>query len=295
MRQPISLESNTPPKGMESLFEQSHRSPSFVEMEKAAAATDDPFAVEDKFSQKEPVNLATGLHKFLNSSPSDEDLQEIERRTGDPKVAAMLRDEMQQRFEEQEALAFIKDPRHNGYLAIDENMAVLMAWLRAQRLSLNRETLHEAYEASLGEGTLEMNPNVVARLSDSQRLTVVRIAQSGNIPQAIITYLQFALPDADPNDILGEPGLVELCNDACAFVWTQIQLDFPDTEEAWSAVSACIGNRPWTVELLQKAWTEVKSNVLNGPAPEEVLNVDDLSTEDIRAALALHARRNAGR
>jgi len=102
--------------------------------------------------------------------------------------------------------------------------------------------------------------NTVRALTDAERLQVVRIAQAGDTQGAIVRYLRFAIGEergsnyADHTEMLGDPALAELFDDAAILTWFAARPNVRDSE-AWSNFLVdYAGNRPLSHGLLDGAW-----------------------------------------
>jgi hypothetical protein len=105
-----------------------------------------------------------------------------------------------------------------------------------------------------------VSENTVRELSPGERLECVRLAQSGQIREAIARYLEFAIGRArasrydDANALLGDPALTEVFDDACMLTWFAARPNVQDSDDWGAFLQNYAGGRPLTHDLLDGAW-----------------------------------------
>jgi hypothetical protein len=138
--------------------------------------------------------------------------------------------------------------------------------------------------------------NTVRALTDAERLQVVRIAQSGDTQGAIVRYLRYAIGDerganyADHTEMLGDPALAEVFDDAAVLTWFAARPNVSDSQEWSSFLDNYAGNRPLSHGLLDGAWTafekQQRTSALFAPVretekPPTARQIDDLDDASV--------------
>jgi hypothetical protein len=100
----------------------------------------------------------------------------------------------------------------------------------------------------------------VRELTPSQRLEVVRMAQSGNTQGAIARHLEYAIGERgsrykNPNEMLGDVELAEVFDDAALLSWYSSRSNVQDSEQWNGFLDEYAGGRPYTHALLDGAWS----------------------------------------
>lgn len=144
--------------------------------------------------------------------------------------------------------------------------------------------------------------NTVRALTDAERLQVTRLAAGGDTQSAIVRYLRFAIGDerganyADHTEMLGDPALAEVFDDAAMLTWFAARPNVRDSEEWSSFLDDYAGNRPWSHSLLDGAWEafakEQHTSALFAPVREaekpptarQIDELDDASVERLMTA-----------
>ncbi len=139
--------------------------------------------------------------------------------------------------------------------------------------------------------------DAIRELTESELLTVARIAATGNRPAAINRYLEYAVPLAladkydDPNEVINDPSMRMFMDLVCEFVWLHSRLDASDSNDWQDFKSQFIGSRPVSCAALDFAWESFTNKrnrlVFAEPlrdkveAPVVPASLDDLSDEEI--------------
>jgi hypothetical protein len=101
---------------------------------------------------------------------------------------------------------------------------------------------------------LNRNRVQIRALSKDQELYVARLAGMGKREEAVMNFLAYSVPDFHGSDISTDPKYAEVCNQCAWFVFVHGTPQFQDSDEAREFMTAYIGSRPVTVELLQYAF-----------------------------------------
>lgn len=141
--------------------------------------------------------------------------------------------------------------------------------------------------------------NAVKELTPSQRLEVVRVAQAGNVGAAIVRYLEFAIGEkraaryASPNQMLGDPTLADIFDEAASVTWFAARPKARDSEEFQEFLQEYRGNRPLNHDLLDGAYesfTERSHRLIYAPLQEtqqtKPESLDNLSDQEVERLLA---------
>jgi hypothetical protein len=141
----------------------------------------------------------------------------------------------------------------------------------------------------------------IHELSEGEKLQVVRIAQGGDIRGAIAHYLRLAIGEEradqyeNPTDMLGDPGLSVVFDEAAALTWFASRPRVQDSEEFQDFLQDYRGGRPFNHDLLDGAWAtfnEKRNRLIFAPMPdaqeatEEPEQLDDLSDTDVEKLMA---------
>jgi hypothetical protein len=234
------------------------------DLQSAEQDTTDPW--EDKrFGSR--VDLGPGrvkpeetLQQMLDSVGEEAVLDAIAN-SKDPKEREKARLELIAIAEGRAAEAFVK--ANPSYYSIDENYELLK-----QRLIYNgaerpftEADLQRAYDELVSEGALEDAPGTYHTLSEDELLQVAREAQSGNISNSIGLFLHFSLPSLSPAELrraVNSADYIELCNQSVYYTFTHCTVDYVDSDSNRDFLIRFIGNRPYTLALLQEAWKSCK-------------------------------------
>jgi hypothetical protein len=216
---------------------------------------------------------AAELRKFV-SDPDVETLSRVADETNNP---GLLRDVRDRRGERVAAEFKARCP---GYLPTDSNYNAMVTTLAYNSLSVSEQNLdtqdvvdlliergywtsanlEAVYVALDREGILDRPAGEPRNLSERERLRVSRLAQSGQIDQAIAEYLSCALDGDEPDlELINDPAYRQLCDDAVWSVFSESQLDFVETASRRAYLLRFAGGRPLTITLLQKAWESCQS------------------------------------
>lgn len=154
------------------------------------------------------------------------------------------------------------------------------------------DNLTRVFEALDREGILQKPLGEPRNLSNSERLRVSRLAQSGKIDEAIGFYLRASLDGEEPTmDMINDPKYRDVCDSAVWEVWENITHDYTPTPEREAFIRRHCGNRPITVPLLNAAWDALKKreagrersallNQVERPQPETVAPKDIDALDD---------------
>src|SRR5580704_7384683 len=148
--------------------------------------------------------------------------------------------------------------------------------------------------------TSAVNENTIRALTDSERLQVVRLAQSGNTNGAIARYLEFAIGVErasryrSPEEMLGDPALAEVFDECSLLTWFAGRPNVQDSEEWSQFLDLYAGGRPYTHQLLDGAYTafeksqytaalfgntRVREEQATPPTPRQIEDLDDAQVE----------------
>jgi hypothetical protein len=139
--------------------------------------------------------------------------------------------------------------------------------------------------------------NAYRELTESQKLEVIRLAQSGDRLSAVGTYLKHSIGEAgmskysSPIEAMYDPALVPIMSKCAEFVWFHSNSHAVDSPEWHAYKDRVLAGRPVTIELLQAIWMRWQVYLEDRPAPqqaeipdepEDVLeDLNDLSDEQI--------------
>jgi hypothetical protein len=161
-------------------------------------------------------------------------------------------------------------------------------------------------EALLGKLGQIAKQNPYRELTESQKLEVIRLAQSGDRLSAIGTYLKHSIGEAgmskynSPIEAMYDPALVPIMSKCAEFVWFHSNSHAVDSPEWHAYKDRVLAGRPVTIELLQAIWMRWQVYLEDRPAPqpqadepEDVLDLNDLSDEEIETAYKATVRASA--
>jgi hypothetical protein len=126
--------------------------------------------------------------------------------------------------------------------------------------------------------------NSLRELTESQKLQVVRLAQSGDTSGAIVRYLEYALGEKrgsryeNPNELLGDPALTEVFDDAAALTWFASRPKVEDSDDFQSFLQDYRGGRPLNHDLLDGAWAAFEKQEYMSILPRAVRNAEQPAT-----------------
>lgn len=246
---------------------------------------------------------ANKLKQFA-ANPDLETLERIAQESGN----AELQDQVREDIEEQEAIKFVKS--HPTYLKDDDNYETLREYLNERNLPFTAENLHAAFTILCRQGRMKMPRGTSKALSRGEQLHVISLTQNGQVEDALTTYLQYALPDAEETwgeltDFLADPSTIDVRNRAVGFVWIHARPNFQDSTEFRTFEQKFFRNRPLKslalmdacYEAFQQAYkNEVRNRLIHGnetntpPTPREI---DDLDDEQIDALYHKTAKQHA--
>jgi hypothetical protein len=245
---------------------------SFPNFQEASA----PESHDNRFAKHWTDTPLTASAAALRHFVSDPDADSLER-VGNEIGHEGFRDEVRQRKGERIAQLFMQ--ARPGYVASDENLDRVTATMAynylppSDRNAPTRELIDRlidtgawdvqhlcaVYDALDNEGSLEVQTGEPRNLSESERLRVARLAQSGRPDQAIGFYLECALPDVEPSlELLNDPQYRAVCDSASWTVWETITTDYTPTASREAFLRRHCGQRPITLPLLDAAWAALK-------------------------------------
>jgi hypothetical protein len=215
---------------------------------------------------------ATALRQFVQD-PDVEALERVGAETGHEDFRAEVRD----RRGETVADSFKR--ANPEYLPTDKNYNLILRTLAFNALPNADGDLRDiqadlidagfwtvpnltaTYRALQNEGMLEVAAGTARQLSSSERLKVMRMAQSGRTDAAIGDYLRYALDGEEPTlDMVTDPAYSPLCNEAVLYVFEAAEIDYSPTEERRAFLLRYAANRPLTIALLSQAWQLCKQH-----------------------------------
>ena len=259
---------------------------------------------------------ASALRSFV-SSPDADALERVGNETGNQNFLADVRDQRAERI----VLEF--KFRNPAYLPTDENFRSMVTTLAfnalppseqggdprdlvdvlADRGHWTVENLQRVFDALNREGLLEVETGTARNLTEREKLRVSRLAQRGQLDEALGEYLRCSLDGEEPDmSMLSDPRYTDACNAAVFFVFNATQLDYQPTPEREAYLLRYCGSRPLTIPLLQQAWRScqqgerrqdrselIASFEPTQPTPKDIdaledNDVDRLYHESLRAA-----------
>jgi hypothetical protein len=226
---------------------------------------------------------AQALRAFV-ANPDEEAMAE----TGNPAFGVDVRDRRAERIIEQFKAA------RPDYVMTDDNtetMVLTMAenFLPASEREGSTDELIDAmmrhqtwtatnlcvvYDELNSQGYLDVETGKPRNLSDSERLRVSRLAQSGNLEAALGLYLASALPDVEPSiELASDPDYRETCDQAVMDVWISARPDYVYSAERDYFLRRHAGSRPLTIPLLDSGWVALKAHEARRGRQELVNNL----------------------
>ncbi len=215
---------------------------------------------------------ASALRKFV-ADPDVEALERVGSETGNLDYLREVRD----RRGETVAAAFKRAnpsymPTQHNYETIVTTLAFNALSAAQQNGTIEEQTqdlisagvwtvpnLETTYRALSREGLLEVEAGQARNLTESERLHVMRLAQSGYTEKAIDEYLKYALDDDSPSiEVLNDPSYRGALDTAVMFVFEVATLDYTPSEERRSFLLRYAAGRPLTFNLLTQAWQTLK-------------------------------------
>ncbi len=217
---------------------------------------------------------AGAMRQFLEN-PDFDAIRQIGEETGNANFLAEYRDR------KGEAIAAEFRRRCPDYLATDSNYASMVETLSFNALSAVQqngsieeqtqalisagvwtvENLTAAYRALEREGLLEVAAGTARRLTESERLKVMRLAQNGQFDAAIGEYLKCSLDGEEPTlDIITDPAYATVCNEAVLYVFEVGETSYTPTPERRNFILRYAAGRPLTLTLIQQAWSACRAN-----------------------------------
>jgi hypothetical protein len=107
----------------------------------------------------------------------------------------------------------------------------------------------------------ETRRETLHQLTQSERLQIVRVAQSGDVRGAIANYLRLSIGEdrasryENPSDMLGDESLAETFDDAAALTWFAARPKVQDSEDFQDFLEDYRSGRPLNHDLLDGAWS----------------------------------------
>ena len=152
-----------------------------------------------------------------------------------------------------------------------------------------------------------VSENTVRELTDSERLQVVRQAQSGDPHGAIRLYLEFSIGQRRAssyqgvNELLADPRLAEVFDDCSMLTWFASRPKVEDSDEFQEFLQRYRGGRPLNHDLLDGAYQSfieknhrlVFAPIPGAPEATPVKSLDDLSDAEINSTYESVARAHS--
>ena len=173
---------------------------------------------------------------------------------------------------------------------LDQDEAAAELW-RAGKWSVDELT--NQFKSCLRAGLLDVRRGTAKSLSESEELEVVALIRIGNLPAAIVRFVELSFSGKLPAYQSAEKFLAqqpELASQAAIFVWFNSQPSRLDVDEFKRFQSEKLsGVRLLTYQLVDQAWGEWRKenkpsylfpNGIN-PEPSTREDLDDLSTQEI--------------
>ncbi len=151
----------------------------------------------------------------------------------------------------------------------------------------------------------------IRELSEGEKLQVVRLAQGGDIRGAIAHYLELAIGEEranqyeNPTDMLGDPALSMVFDEAAALTWFASRPRVQDSDEFQDFLQDYRGGRPLNHDLLDGAYSAFsdRRNRLvfadlprtqgTSPASPTASDLENMNDQEIEAQMKQQARFNA--
>jgi hypothetical protein len=257
----------------------------------------EPSFIDERFAPLDTrgMSIVNGLKKLVED-PDDEALAELATRSGDMEFVRQYREQKEDERQEQEAKKFVKQTP--DYFQSPKNYQKLCRYLDEHELDFTADNLGLAFHALRSAGPLEFDPDKPQPLTTEQLIYVARLAARGDLENATLNYIHYALPnwdrDTDPTSD-PRPEIQQVMSDCAWFVFINSTPEFKDGQDVRRFMMDHVGNRPTTVRLLQvafKLWQQEEKwgtharllEESREPAVEEQ-NLDDLSDQEIATLL----------
>jgi hypothetical protein len=247
-----------------------------------AERENDNFAMPDTMGSRGSGTGSSALKRFI-TAPDREAVQELR----DPEAL--------KKFDEQHGIGTVVHASGIPFKVIERDSK----WHAKGTVNgqLHRFT-GDSKDALYAKIMSAVNQNTIRALTDAERLQVVRIAASGDTRTAIVRYLEFAIGEErasrypDPTEMLGDPALVEIFDDAAMVTWFAARPNVNDSDEWAAFLDNYAGNRPLSHSLMDGAWAAFEkqkhtgllfSNVRERKAekPPTVAQIDDLDDASV--------------
>jgi hypothetical protein len=164
-------------------------------------------------------------------------------------------------------------------------------------------------EALLGKLGQIAKQNAYRELTESQKLEVIRLAQSGDRLSAIGTYLKHSIGEvgmskySSPIEAMYDPALVPIMSKCAEFVWFHSNSHAVDSPEWHAYKDRILAGRPVTIELLQAIWMRWQVFLEDRPAPPQAEipdepedvggDLNEMSDEEVAQAYRATVRASA--
>jgi hypothetical protein len=251
---------------IDSRFSKPPERPLSAEQLQAAAKADQQ---EDGFEDKRfgqidrggPRAPATGSLKDMLSSLSEEEVLSALADSKDAREREKALAELRDIAQGQAAKEFLE--ANPDYYACDENYKAITERLydNGVEAPFTAADLQTAYEQLIAEGALEMAPGSCYQLSEDQLLEIARLAQQGRTADSIGLFLHYSLPDFSPaqlRQVANDSDYIPLCNESVYYTFTHCTQDYIDNDANRQFLMRFVGNKPYTLSLLQTAWAACK-------------------------------------
>jgi hypothetical protein len=236
------------------------------------------------------------------NAPDDAALFRAAQETGNRDLAAEVRNERAGAVARQFKAA------NPDYLQTDENYENVVAVLAsnllgsddldtpeavdllAQRGHWNVGNIEAAWSALKREGLADLPQGTARELRAQERLHVIRLAQQGQVIDAIGQFLAYALDGEEASlNVAYNPAYRPLCDRATLFCFEASQPDYSPTAERREFFRRFAAGRPLTIALLQQAWNACQRQEQNAlrdetlglfqrPRADEAPSAEDLNS-----------------
>jgi hypothetical protein len=204
----------------------------------------DPFAPDEKFA---PLNNQS---KGFGSLALRRGIEELAER--DPEVQRVLREHG---VEDLQRPRSFNTPGWKGEMRFDRNAWHFTVKSEEGEQKRFKIAVTDPETAQIQAARyLDRNRVNIRALSKEEELYVARLAGMGKREDAVMNFLAYSVPDFHGTDISTDPKYAEVCNQCAWFVFLHGTPQFQDSNEAREFMTAYIGSRPVTVELLQYAF-----------------------------------------
>jgi len=213
--------------------------PHLAEPLKEESLEDERFA---PLSNDRPMRLRNELTRFVNQNASDPEIAGTLRAAGVEDLAAPHK--------------FYIDGEEATVFLGNDNVWRVTLIIEGRQQTIKCASAKSRDEAQVGAQRWlsgKSGPKVHP-LTKDQELYVARLAGMGKRAEAVMNYLAYAVPDYQGTDIASDVKYAEVCNACAWYVFVHSTPQFQDSDEAREYMTAYVGSRPVTLELLQFAF-----------------------------------------